>query len=268
MANSTYDLITNRIISELNSGRIPWKKPWAGCEAQNYFRRIPYRGINRILLPGGEYMTEKELKYRKGSKIKEGANPHWVAYYRTYERDDPNNPGMKEKVFMLRHYQVYSLDDIEGVVSRIPERENNAIEAAEEILKNFKNCPKIIHKDKNKAFYNASKDIINIPEMKNFESSEAYYSTLFKLLIHSTGHESRLKRMKEIENIEEYSKEELVGQFGQQILCGMTGIDNVVENPTAEYLQGWVDVFSKDDRVAIQAACRSQSVVDWLLGIK
>jgi antirestriction protein ArdC len=74
--------------------------------------------------------------------------------------------------------------------------------------------------------------------------------------------------MKEIENIEEYSKEELVGQFGQQILCGMTGIDNVVENPTAEYLQGWVDVFSKDDRVAIQAACRSQSVVDWLLGIK
>ena len=112
MADSTYDLITSRIIAELNSGRIPWKKPWTGCEAMNWFRRVPYRGINRIFLPGGEYMTEKELKYVKGSKIKEGAVPHWVAYYGMYERDDPNHPGMKEKVFFLRHYQVYAIEDI------------------------------------------------------------------------------------------------------------------------------------------------------------
>lgn len=266
MANTTYDLITGRIIAELNSGRLPWKKPWAGCEAMNWFRRIPYRGINRILLPGGEYMTEKELKYVKGSKIKEGANPHYVAFYRTYEREDPNNPGMKERVFFLRHYQVYAIEDVEGVKSKIPERENNCIAAAEELIKNFKNCPKIVHDDKNKAYYKTSTDIINIPKIKYFESAEAYYNTLFKLLIHSTGHDNRLKRLKEVENIEEYSKEELIGQFGQQILCGMTGINNVIENPDPEYLKGWINVFSKDDRIAIQAACKSQSIVDYITG--
>lgn len=265
--NSSYDFMTKRIIAELESGKIPWKKPWAGCEAMNYFRRIPYRGINRILLPGGEYMTEKELKYKKGSKIKEGALPHWVAYYRMYERDDPNNPGQKEKVFFLRHYQVYSLEDIEGVPSKIEQKENNPIEAAEELLKNFKNCPKITHKDNNKAFYNASEDVINIPNIKLFESAEAYYNTLFKLLIHSTGHESRLKRMKDVTNIEEYSREELIGLFGQQILCGMVGIDNVVENPEPEYLQGWVKVFSNDERAAIQGACRAQNICDYILGV-
>jgi len=265
---SSYDLMTKRIIAELESGKIPWKKPWAGCEAMNYFRRIPYRGINRILLPGGEYMTEKELKYKKGSKIKEGALPHWVAYYRMYEREDPNNPGLKEKVFFLKHYQVYSLKDIEGVQSKIEQKEHNPIEAAEELLKSFKNLPKITHKDINKALYVASEDIINIPEMKYFESAEAYYNTLFKLIIHSTGHESRLKRMKDVTNIEEYSKEELIGQFGQQILCGMAGMDNVVENPEPEYLQGWVKVFSSNDRTAIQCACRAQNIIDYLTGTK
>jgi len=267
MANTTYDLITGRIIAELNSGRIPWKKPWIGCEAMNFFRRVSYRGINRILLPGGEYVTEKELKYIKGSKIKEGANPYYLAFYRMYERPDPNNPGLKEKVFFLRHYEVYALEDIEGAKSKIKEQENNSIEAAEELIRNFKNCPIIEHKDKNKAFYNASKDIINIPPMKHFESSEAYYATLFKLLVHSTGHESRMKRMKDIEDVKEYSREELMGLFGTSILCGIAGIDNTLENPKPEYLQGWIDVFSKDDRVAIQAACKSQSIVDYIMGV-
>ena len=51
------EIVTNTIIKKLESGVIPWYKPWTGGEAVNYITQKPYRGINRLLLDSGEYLT-------------------------------------------------------------------------------------------------------------------------------------------------------------------------------------------------------------------
>ena len=60
------EIVTNTIIKKLESGVIPWYKPWAGGEAVNYITQKPYRGINRLLLDSGEYLTFKQIQDLNG----------------------------------------------------------------------------------------------------------------------------------------------------------------------------------------------------------
>ena len=74
------EIVTNTIIKKLESGVIPWYKPWTGGEAVNYITQKPYRGINRLLLDSGEYLTFKQIQDLNG-KIKKGAKSHVVVFY-------------------------------------------------------------------------------------------------------------------------------------------------------------------------------------------
>lgn len=52
-----YSMVTERIISQLEKGAIPWKKPWAKCLDGTFNRitRKPYSLLNQLLLlHGGE----------------------------------------------------------------------------------------------------------------------------------------------------------------------------------------------------------------------
>ena len=44
MAFNIYEEVTNRIISQLEKGVIPWRKTWRGSEPINYITRKAYRG--------------------------------------------------------------------------------------------------------------------------------------------------------------------------------------------------------------------------------
>jgi len=48
----TYEIITNRIISLLEKGVVPWRKPWSTTFKHpcNLVTKKPYRGINVLLL--------------------------------------------------------------------------------------------------------------------------------------------------------------------------------------------------------------------------
>ena len=63
MAINIYEMVTTRILAELEKGVIPWRKTWQGSSPINYITRKPYRGINLLLLPyGGEYLTYNQAK--------------------------------------------------------------------------------------------------------------------------------------------------------------------------------------------------------------
>jgi antirestriction protein ArdC len=47
---SVYDIVTERILSELEKGEIPWRKPWRTLPPANLVSKKPYRGINVFLL--------------------------------------------------------------------------------------------------------------------------------------------------------------------------------------------------------------------------
>ena len=48
MGNNVYQIITDRIIAELEKGVIPWRKPWTGTQAGAYSHSTgkPYSLLN------------------------------------------------------------------------------------------------------------------------------------------------------------------------------------------------------------------------------
>ena len=48
--SSVYEIITSRIVEELEKGQVPWRKPWRTLPPANLVSKKPYRGINVFLL--------------------------------------------------------------------------------------------------------------------------------------------------------------------------------------------------------------------------
>ncbi|MGC3992042.1 MAG: zincin-like metallopeptidase domain-containing protein [Chthoniobacteraceae bacterium] len=85
-----------------------------------------------------------------------------------------------------------------------------------------------------------------MPDRGHFTSEEAYYSTLFHELSHSTGHQSRLARkslmeakgidaMGELRKV--YAEEELVAEMAASFLNAHAGILEAGFENSASYLQ-------------------------------
>lgn len=74
---NVYDMITDRIIAELEKGQIPWEKPWTGVRdgAYNRITKRPYSLLNQMLLQqtgavasfGSENYSKEELVAEIGS---------------------------------------------------------------------------------------------------------------------------------------------------------------------------------------------------------
>ena len=278
MANKVYEYVTDRIIKQLEQGTIPWRRPWQGGEPINYVTRKPYRGVNRLLLPGGEYLTWNQIHARGGS-VKKGATAYMVVFYKSYTRvDEMEDEGETlvniKPTFVLRYYKVFALGDVTGIESRILPVNNDfePIAAAEKIVAGYKDGPIIEHSDTGRAFYRPSDDIINIPDPKQFDSDAEYYSTLFHEMIHSTGHRSRLDRFKEQKSAafgsQDYSKEELVAEIGAAMLCGACHIENRTIENSAAYIKSWLERLRNDKTLIVTAAGKAQTAADYIQGIK
>lgn len=62
-AKSVYEMVTNRIIEQLENNIIPWQKLWTGVRsgAFNRISKKPYSLLNQMLLQHeGEYATFKQ----------------------------------------------------------------------------------------------------------------------------------------------------------------------------------------------------------------
>lgn len=80
---SVYEMVTERIIAQLEQGIIPWEKPWTGLAdgAYNRISKRSYSLINQLILKhDGEYATFKQWQ-DLGGKIKKGAKSEIVEYF-------------------------------------------------------------------------------------------------------------------------------------------------------------------------------------------
>ena len=118
------------------------------------------------------------------------------------------------------------------------------------------------------AAYSPRLDRVAMPDAAAFEKLEAYYSTCYHELIHSTGHESRLNRQGVTEGArfgsEVYSKEELIAEMGAAFLSAQVGIECL--DRSAAYLQGWLGTLKNDKRLLISAASAAARAADYVLG--
>jgi len=120
------------------------------------------------------------------------------------------------------------------------------------------------------AFYTPMLDAITMPKFNDFKSPEAYYRTAFHECIHSTGHESRLKRFSEWQNHKfgssDYGQEELCAEFGATIICGLLNISpkTEVDNSVA-YLQGWLKAIKDNPEALLYGVSQARNGVNELL---
>ena len=271
MKKSVYEIVTEKIIEQLEQGVVPWRKPWVNGGAVSWKTQKPYRGINTFLLASGEYATFKQIQEAGGS-VKKGEKSHIVVFWKWLEKEEEES-GAMEKIPYLRYYRVFDINtQVEGLKSKRKETtfDHNSIEKAEDIYKGYLAFPDYTFYS-GKAVYYPTLDKINCPPLKDFPKVEEYYSTLFHEMVHSTGHKSRLDRpgvtSQEVAFGDEvYSKEELVAEMGAAMLSGVAGIDNNTISNSASYINSWLRSLEEDSRLVVQAAAQAQKAADYILG--
>ncbi len=282
MTNKVYDLITDRILTQLDNGVVPWRKPWGlqpGLMPMNGTTSRAYKGINALLLGLSGYSDVRWMTYKqaseRGGQVRKGEKSTPIIFWKQSEVQDTNDNGetTTKTIPMLRYFSVFNVEQIDGLKLHklaVEETPFNAIEQAEAVVANMPQRPQISHDGGNRACYFLSRDSIHLPPQGAFESPDEYYSTLFHELGHSTGHESRLNRHGMETGIAPfgsatYSKEELAAEFAACFLCHVSGITNTTDN-SAAYIAGWSRKLRSDRKLVLQGAGQGQKAADYILG--
>lgn len=120
-----------------------------------------------------------------------------------------------------------------------------------------------------RACYSPKQDMVTVPLMDKFHSTGGYYSTVFHELVHSTGHESRLKRFEPASfGSDPYAREELVAEMGASMMVGVCGLthEDEIQNAAA-YIHNWMQRIKDDATLLVTAAAQAQRASDHIQGI-
>ena len=275
MNSKSYDRITERIVSLLSQGTVPWHKPWhvkTGLP-RNLITQKPYRGINVFLLMAMNYESPNWLTLRQanamGGQVKPGEKSCPVVFWKPMKVADKETKEEK-KIPFLRLYHVFNVSQC-TCLKNIPPADDSAFVTTKptEIVLNMPQRPVIKH-GMASAYYSPATDIIGMPDSTRFESPDHYHATLFHELVHSTGHEKRLKRASIMERngygSDPYAREELIAEMGSAFLCGYAGIEDRTIDSSAAYLEGWLKQLKEDKTLIVHAAAAAQKAADFILG--
>lgn len=278
---NVYQIVTERILKELEKGLIPWRKPWINIRLQtgayNRITRKPYSLMNQMLLGlEGEYATYKQWN-ALGGTLKENARSEIVVFWKLQDlKEEKENGEIEEKqIPLLRYYRVFHISQIEGV-EPLPKPEISkaeGIESGDHLIKQYSEREniEIIEKIINQAYYNPRRDQIVIPEKGQFTSVNEFYSTVFHEMVHSTGHACRLNRDtmgKSSFGSSNYSKEELVAEIGSAMLMNIVGIEtkSTLKN-SAAYIQSWITHLKEDVKLIVAASGKAEKAVKYIYNL-
>ena len=279
---NVYELVTSRIIERLEAGVIPWRKCWTSGPAKSLTTGKEYRGINSVLLGMREYSSRYWVTFRQtqklGGHVKKGekATPvvfwHWrtpdeMAKLQAHGKAEAPAPCYPFVAF------VFNLDQTEGIerpADDVPAAKNYPLEEAQKIVDAMPNRPEIRHGASLNPCYKAAIDVVEMPNMGQFEDAEAYFAALHHELLHSTGHKTRLNRFEKRggeSREEQYGFEELVAELGAAFLAATCGLDNSSRlDDASAYVAGWLKALRADKKLLLQAAGAAQKAADFILG--
>ncbi|SLK08788.1 ArdC family protein [Novosphingobium mathurense] len=236
-----YAEVTDRIIAELEAGRVPWVQPWGrptgeGAAAapglpRNALTHRNYSGVNVLILWGAViahgYPSQSWLTFRQaleaGGNVRKGERGTMVVFADRFtpeaERERARETGEDAKaVPFLKRFTVFNVAQCEGLrpnlaadPAPLPERE--IVPIAEEVIAASGVDFRI---GGSHAFYVPSADYVQVPPQPAFYDQINYYRTALHEMTHATGHPSRLDR--DLINkfgSKDYAKEELVALSGQ-----------------------------------------------------
>lgn len=290
------DLVAG-LIELMEAGTDPWSREWRGSQAgqhRNLLTGHNYSGGNPALLELQMAMRGSDLPLwvpigmakARGWYPRKGSKACCIVMPFFFEKDatdaegqpvkDQNGDPEKIKGTGFKYSGgIFNVSDLqgEGLAEAISEAlgeggqdrtEPERHEAAEAVLGNW-GCP--VRWQGGRAFYSPTADAITLPARDAFNSGEGLYSTWAHEAIHSTGHESRLKR-EGIVNFggfgsDSYAKEELIAELGAFLLCSRLQIGSRSENH-ASYLSSWIKCLKQQPsflKTALSAATKAANLI-------
>jgi antirestriction protein ArdC len=271
-----YQEITDSIITELEKGAAPWVKPWNAPQGadKNVISQKPYRGINRLLLAmvGGikGYSNPAWATYKQweqlGGNVRKGEKAAKIIFW---SQAKSTNPEGEEKAYAFaKAYFVFNVAQVDGidiVASEDKQNDNAKIDNCESTIKATQ--AKIIHGGDTACFIPSS-DVIRMPELGTFQSSEHYYATAFHELTHWTSDKKRCDRdiSKGRFGNPDYAFEELVAELGAAFLCSTHGIAGDLRH--AGYIESWLKALKNDNKAIFKASGLAQSAADYVMNCK
>lgn len=276
MSKKVNEIVTEKIIELIqSSGKLPWIKPWNNTAVKNCMSGHEYRGINRWILGmaanlhGSHLFLSFKQGQELGGSVRKGERGYPVVFFTMVD----DKRGEDKKFPVMRYYTVFNVNQFDGIDGkRLTELDNGdmvtdfkdefkPIDKAEKLVSEYLrvNPTLKIQNAVNMAAYSGMTDVIYMPDRNTFKGIDAYYSTLFHEMGHSTGHEKRLNREGVVTpnkfGSHAYSKEELVAEFTASFLRASCGIDSVTElQQSAAYLQNWVKVLGANPEWLVKAA--------------
>lgn len=284
---SLYDQVTDRIIAELEEGRLPWVQPWdsAGASAglpRNAGTGRCYSGINVLILwsevIGCGYGSQAWLTYKQtealGGHVRKGERGVTICYADRFtpkaeaERAQIEGDAARQVAF-LKRFTVFNVDQCEGlpetlagVVAPLPERD--IIPQAEALI-DATGCDFRIGGDR--AYYVPGLDFVAVPQPQLYRVPIDFYRTAFHELGHWTGHASRLGRdLSGRYGDAFYAREEMVAEMTSAFVCAELSIEPSVRH--SDYIGSWLEVLREDSKAIFRAASAASKAADYLLAFR
>jgi antirestriction protein ArdC len=281
-----YDEITDRIIAELEAGRLPWVRPW-GTSAVAAPLALPknaatsrrYSGINVLILWGAVvergYAGQSWLTFRQalalGGNVRKGERGTTVVYADRFipgeERQRAQDTGEDARaIHFLKRFTVFNVEQCDGLPHELaataPPADTSLIEPRVQALIATSGADLRIGGER--AYYDVLGDFIRVPPPQAYFQPIDWHRTALHELGHWTGHASRLGR--EIANSfgsKKYAHEELVAEMTAAFTSAALGIVPTVRH--ADYIGSWLEVLREDNRAIVRAASAASKAADFLL---
>lgn len=281
MSANVYQIVTDRIIAELEKGVVPWHKPWTGLQsgAISHSTGKAYSFLNQMLLGRpGEYITWKQVK-AEGGNVRKGEKASTVVFWKQQkvkETDTQTGEEREKLIPVLRYFNVFHIDQCDGVDAKYDTRPVEVfrpIERAEEVQTDYvtREGVALSYVAGDRACYSPVADRVTLPLREQFTSEADFYGTMFHELAHSTGHKSRLNRFTgsgcAAFGSNDYGKEELVAEITAASLLNVCGIEtrSSFQN-SASYIDNWLRAIRGDNRLIVSAASKAEKAANLILG--
>jgi antirestriction protein ArdC len=283
-----YQQITDRIIADLEAGRVPWVQPWGTAKAgigmpHNAVSSRRYSGINVLTLwhavVSRGFSNHAFLTFRQaaalGGSVRRGERGVGIIYTRRFvpssdrRRADTEGTATSGGIPFLKHFTVFSVDQCDYLPEHIclpppPIPDGLILPHAEELIAATGADFRIGGPS---AFYSPGHDYVAVPRPDDFHEPINWHRTAFHELGHWTGHATRLGRDQTgTFGSKDYGREELIAEMAGAFVCAALGIVPSVRH--ADYIGSWLQIIREDNRAILRAASAASKAADYILACR